>query len=222
MNGGYKNFVIGRYAPGSSARVKVKHKKVRQNIDNCKKKVYNRISDLRKRDEIRQKSTFAKKWRVFMKDLKKYLTWAGYAFGVIAFIMIFCPVVKTNDLEILGCPETCNGLDVIFGMKARNYLGQEWELFEFSFMNLLTYVLVLVGAACTFRNKNDSVKLRYISIACFAVAAIFFFCTVSFCVMESELKEELSLGFGAVIGGISSLLAAGCLAYPIVMEKIKK
>ncbi len=155
-------------------------------------------------------------------DLGKLLTIVAAALGVIALVMLFLPAVTAE-----GASDSYSGLDVVFG-KSEEFAGHKIEVFAFSFMNLVTYLLVIAGivlSVMAFLGKGGGL-MPVIAAAAFVVAAIFFFCTVSFVAFPGEYAKEASeafqeyakLGAGPIIGGIVSILAAGANVGKIVLK----
>jgi hypothetical protein len=73
--------------------------------------------------------------------------------------------------------------------------------------------------------------MKYVALACFAVAAIFFFCMVNFSQPSKEIvdivgksaakkmmEEALDLGIGAILGGIACLVGAASVACDTFMK----
>ena len=162
-----------------------------------------------------------------MKLFKKFAPVIAAALGVIAIIMIFLPAIVAGKNDY-------SGLKIVFGYKetVKSLTGEsKVELLKFSFMNLLPYLLVLAGAALcvlSFLGKGNK-YFAYVAIACFALAAIFFFCVIPFTLLADYLqdaadklgvnaKEEWKLGAGSVIAAICSILAAACTAAPIFLK----
>lgn len=161
-----------------------------------------------------------------MNKIKKFAPLAAAVAAVIALIMIFLPAIVVEE-------ETYSGLKVIFGYTEKQSgmgLTLEVELFAFSFMNLLTYLLVIAGGVCGVLAfmKSDKPIFAWIAAACLALAGIFFFCSVGFTVLSKDLvdlgatKENFKLGAGAVIGGIVSILGALCAIAPTALKALKK
>lgn len=131
--------------------------------------------------------------------------------GIVALVMLFLPAVKQKTLEL-----TYSGLDITFGYEEANI-----EIFKFSFMNLLTYILVLAGIVCAILSAmGKSKKLTsLISSLAFIVGGVFFFLSITFSVLPvtgilaEAVKEELTLGYGAIIGAITSILAGLGMGY---------
>ena len=136
-----------------------------------------------------------------MKKILKYLPFLPAVFGVLALIMIFLPAIK-----IAGADKTYNGLTTVF--------GSEKDGFAFSFMNLLTYLLVIAAIACNVIGVLKKKQIfSYVVVACFLLATIFFFCTVNFVSfidslssMADVLKEMIDLGVGSILAAIFCIL----------------
>ena len=125
----------------------------------------------------------------------------GAILGVASLIMLFFPAVTVADTQT-----TYSGLQVVFGYKD----GE--TILKFSFLNLLTYLLIVVGIVFlifNFINSTNYFLALYSAIA-FIVAGILFFCTISFTMPEvAVMRETFSLGIGATLGGIFALIAGG-------------
>lgn len=161
-----------------------------------------------------------------MNKIKKFAPLAAAVAAVIALIMIFLPAIVVEE-------ETYSGLKVIFGYTEKESgmgITLKVEVFAFSFMNLLTYLLVIAGGVCGVLAfmKSDKPIFTWIAAACLALAGIFFFCSVGFTVLSKDLvdlgatKENFKLGAGAVIGGIVSILGALCAIAPTALKALKK
>lgn len=158
-------------------------------------------------------------------DLGMIATLCAAVLGVIAIIMLALPAVKVIDAD-----ETYKGWDVVFGYiytASAGGLTVSTEVFKFSFMNLLTYLFVIVGIVCTVLNYlgKGGKYMNLIATVAFLIAGIFFFLTVAFSVPVSKLatteklREQLELGAGAIIGGICSILAAVASGYKAFIAK---
>ena len=69
----------------------------------------------------------------------KPLSFVAAVLGVVAVVMLFLPAIGIKDTDT-----TYTGLQITFGYK-ESLLGFEYTVFDFSFMNLLTYILAVVG-----------------------------------------------------------------------------
>ena len=145
--------------------------------------------------------------------LSGYCDFAAILFGVAAFCMMFLTCVKYTGV-FTGTTEF-TGYQIAFGYSAKSG-SVSVQMLAFSFMNLLPYILVLVGifatALCAF-GKRSSGLLGIIAFAAFVVAAVFFFLAANFVVLpESTLfsKENFSLAVGSILSGSFSIVAALC------------
>ena len=164
------------------------------------------------------------KKKILNKELKGILSIAGIILGAIAVIMMFLPAIGIKDSE------TYTGLQLAFGYKTTNdtLLGTVTTVhFDFSFMNLLTYLLLIGGvvfSVLSFINRGGKFA-SFIAMGLTLVAGIFFFLTISFSVpganikvaqpsliLLENVKEGFVLGVGSIVGGIVSLLSCACLA----------
>lgn len=153
------------------------------------------------------------------KSLSKYACYAGIAYAVVAICMIFLAAVS---YKVGNEVTTYSGLQVVFGYKAtETVLGSKVsvEILDFSFMNLLPYILLIVGLVLAVMNLlgKGNKLMTIIACACFVIAGILLLLTVSLCVPHvNEVlgnnvpvldKEKMSLGIGAILGGIFAILA---------------
>ena len=160
-------------------------------------------------------------------NIGQILTLSAILLGIIAFVMVFLPAVAIKDSET-----AYNGLQVAFGYSEENILGGTTTYLQFSFMNLLTVILVLVGVVFTVLGMlgKGSKFANLISGVSFIVAGVFFFLSVAFCIPEEgfsniigffggNIKDWLVLGVGAIIGGILSILAGAACLGNVVLKK---
>jgi hypothetical protein len=166
------------------------------------------------------------------KMLPLIMTAAAAFWGLVAIIMLFVPAVAVKDADA-----TYNGLKIVFGYTAKQtVLGSTvtYTVFNFSFMNLLTYILVLAGLVLSVLNVKMQNKLfSVIAAVVFLVAGIFFFCTVGFTSVNadasklfaslgSNIKDSLSLAVGAILGGVCSIAAALASIGNFLLKKLVK
>ena len=149
------------------------------------------------------------------KKNNKAYAFMATLFGIVAVAMLFLPVVGIKDTDTVY-----KGMDVAFGLK-ESVFGGTVEIFSFSFMNLLTYVLVIGGIVFAILGAmgKGSAFADFISFGAFVVGAVFFFMQVAFCIPNSgleslvgffggDVKDSLTLAYGAIIGGVASALSA--------------
>jgi hypothetical protein len=174
------------------------------------------------------------------KKIEKFIPLIAAALGVVAIIMLFLPAVVIPATKLTE-EVNYNGWQAIFGLtETSKVLGNEvkTEYLVFSFMNLLTLILVAAGivlCVLSFLGKGNKF-FAFIAIACFIVAAVFFFLTLKFTtagsvyainligqeLSQAEAKKGWALGVGPIIGGILSILAGLVVSVPVVAKLLKK
>lgn len=158
-------------------------------------------------------------------NLGKPLSFVAAVLGLAAVAMLFLPAIGIKDTDT-----TYTGLQITFGYKD-SLLGFEYTVFDFSFMNLLTYILAVVGIVFSVLSAmgKGSKFAAFIAVAAFAVSGVFFFLSVSYTLpnedaskiisfVGGDIKDALTLAYGAIIGGVASLLAAVCNLGKIVLK----
>lgn len=161
--------------------------------------------------------------------LGKILACVAAVLGLVAFFMMFAPAAGIKDTDT-----AYTGANLAFGCKefvGVGSLGKDVEVFKFSFMNFLTYLLVIVGivfAVLAFLGKLGKIS-AIVAAVCFLVAGIFFFCAVPFCApatdnaeLAKKAKEGLSLGAGAIVGGIFAIISALASCATLFVGKLAK
>ena len=159
----------------------------------------------------------AKKKRT--NSLTQIVTAAAVLLGLVAIAMIFVPTVTVKGIINTY---TFTGLNLAFGCNLEN---TSTAIFEFSFMNLLTYILALavtvVALMGLIKNSFASGLFRIIAAACFIVSGVFFFMSINFCIpnttasnitkfFSGDIKSAGTLAVGAYIGGITAIIAGVC------------
>ena len=162
----------------------------------------------------------AKKKRT--NSLTQIVTAAAVLLGLVAIAMIFVPTIGIKDSET-----TFTGLQLAFGYTKSVKVGLAAitvTYFEFSFMNLLTYILALAGTVVALmgliKNSFASGLFRIIAAACFIISGVFFFMSLNFCIPNTtateafkligDIKSNGVLAIGAYIGGITAIIAGVC------------
>ena len=161
-----------------------------------------------------------------------------YALGAIvtalvAFFLMFAPAASNSGGSFTGA-------QMAFGYsESGEVLGSTVtvHILNFSFMNFLPYLLLLIGMA--FSGLAAFGKLSkiapFIAAACYLVAGVFLFCVIPFCSPSvntsiggiddnyiKNFKDALSLGTGAIVAGIFALLSALCSVCPFFIKMITK
>ena len=151
-----------------------------------------------------------------MKKVIKFLPLVAAVLGLVAAMALFLPVIDLANGDKFPGIATVIGYDKDYGG------GMVVPMLGFSFMNLLTYILVSGGIVCailTYLNKGGK-YVAWIGVACLLIAGIFFFCVQSFATVEYEaLKTIWSRGYAAILAGISSILGACSLVAAKLLNK---
>ena len=157
-------------------------------------------------------------------------------FAIVAVCMMFADAVKLVSGE--NVLVSYKGTQVAFGYSETYPIIGEVKFLNFSFMNLLPYILALAGAvvAVLAALSKKSFLLNIIAVACFVAAAVFFFTAASYVsVAGSEgsgslnalvknivdaLKDgdNLKIAIGSILGGVFSIVAAACSALKIFVK----
>lgn len=167
------------------------------------------------------------------KQISKFCSFASALLALVAVIMIFLPQIAAAGEN---ADTTYNGLQLAFGatLSENSLFGQGLTVkIDFSFMNLLAYVLVLAGLVLIVLQLAGISKGKLTALiaaaALIAGGILFFFVldfssfttassgliqtstTVKFAEQNTENVTVWKLGVGAIIGGITAILA-GVLA----------
>lgn len=162
--------------------------------------------------------------------LANIISLVSIVLGIVAICMMF-----TNSVGLaLKIGEKTSESTAYSGLNAT--FGKE-NVFAFSFMNLLTYILVIaaiVFAILKLTNVFSGKLSSILTTILFVVAGVFFFCSGTFSVVVEEFNTANSLlgsitgnnlvvvktlEIGSIIAGICSLLAGVCSLVPLFTAK---
>lgn len=156
------------------------------------------------------------KKKVKINNLRLILSAVAALFAVVAFFLMFAPAAT---FEVVGTKGSYSGAQMTFGYTETTtvpIVGTEIKstVLNFSFLNLLPYILLVAGIVFNFLNKFCKFS-NFISAGCYVVAGVLFFLVIVMCAPNVEnadlvnsFKENLTLGAGAIVAGILSILAA--------------
>ncbi len=147
---------------------------------------------------------------------------AAALLAVVAICMMFVPAATVNDTNM-----TYTGLQLTFGYSEDTLLGTVTVL-NFSFLNFLPYLLALAGivfSVLTALGKLGKIA-PIIATVCYLAAGVLFFLVITMCVPNSGdskdladlFRKTLSLGAGAIVAGVLSILAALCSAVAVIKK----
>lgn len=128
--------------------------------------------------------------------------------GLAAIIMLFLPAVAIKDGKT-----TYTGLQVVFGYTNDLRL----EVFGFSFMNLLPYLLALGGLVFSALGAagRGSKLGAIIAAAAFIAAGVFFIMSNTFCDYLFG-KDVLAIAYGAIVAAVASFVAGACQLFKAI------
>lgn len=171
------------------------------------------------------------------KLLGSILSGVTILFAIVALCMMFVKSVKvmSGENEVLSF----TGAQTVFGYTwKKEVLGTTLsaKILDFSFMNLLPYLLLLAGilfAALGYEGKSGFL-MNILATAAFVVAAVFFFLAPQFVVVAesgssivdsavnsivSALKDDgATVAIGGILAGVFSAIAAVCSGLKIFVK----
>lgn len=159
-------------------------------------------------------------------NTRKILGLIGAILGIVAICMIFVETVKVPDTKVLGNViegEGYTGLKVVFGFKS-----DDVAVFGFSFMALLTYLLMILGVALSissYKAKKNNKVFDVFAVALFVVAGVFCFLMPGFVVGADTIlgkvvnEVDYTLAIGGIVSAVASILAALCMSVKVITSK---
>lgn len=141
--------------------------------------------------------------------------------GVVAIVMMFVPSIGEKTLDW-----SFTGMEATFGCE-KNILGLSGTVLEFSTMNLISYILVAGGVVFTILGAlgRGSKFAGFIAAGAFVVAGVFFFLMPQYTILSDTAKglldlagKKLTLGAGAIVSAVCSLLAGAAQLYRILFR----
>ncbi|MBQ8451835.1 MAG: hypothetical protein IJ538_03565 [Clostridia bacterium] len=139
--------------------------------------------------------------------------------GIVAVCMIFVHSLTVN--LALGATAEYTGLQATFGYTAKGTLVDVVH-FSFSFMNLLSYLLVLAAVVLVVLRLANVVKAKavdWIAVILFVVAGVLFFLMPQLAVSELYNGVTKTLAVGAILSAVFSLVAGALVCVKAVLKK---
>lgn len=136
------------------------------------------------------------------KKNAKIFSGAAILLGLVALVMLFLPNVAIKDTDT-----TYTGLQMAFGYSETvPVIGTKVKIFDFSFMNLLVYILAAGGIVISIIFANGGKLFTLIAAAAFIASGVMFFPSPSFCAYLLG-SDVLELAWGAIVGAVAALIA---------------
>jgi hypothetical protein len=164
------------------------------------------------------------------KNLDKIVALAAIVFAVVSLLMIFANAAVQESTG-----HTFSGANLIFGYtETTELLGKKISTTIFNFSaNFVTFILLIVGiVAVVLALLGKFQKIATIvAAAAFIVAGVFYFLMIQFCSPYTTLtgdnaakyvqtvKDSLTLGAGAIVGGIFAIVAGLASASLLFIKK---
>ena len=153
-------------------------------------------------------------------ELKLIFDVLAVVLSVVAVCMIFVKSVYVQGL--LTAEYT--GLEATFGCVNPD---TELSFLNFSFMNLLPYILLVLAVVLVILSMCGIVKgkvAKYLACALLAVSGILFFCIGAFVVPGDFYVVKVTTGLmvGAIVAGSCALVAAACEVLTLVLKTKKR
>lgn len=155
-------------------------------------------------------------------SMMKYAGFVAILLALAAIGFMFAPAIVYGTGDD---PTTFTAFQTMFGYTSKSgdriVVTRTW--LDFSFMNLLTLILIAAGIVLSVMKMfvgGKSKLFTLITTACFIVAGVFLFMTVTFTVphvsdnaaerLGDLSKSNMTLGWGAIVAAICSLIAGSC------------
>lgn len=161
-------------------------------------------------------------------SMMKYAGFVAILLALAAIGFMFAPAITAyadGAPATYTGPATFTAFQAMFGYTAKSgdriITTRTW--LDFSFMNLLALILIAAGIVLSVMKMfvgGKSKLFTLITTACFIVAGVFLFMTVTFTVPHVSdntaekffdlTKDNMTLGWGAIVAAICSLIAGSC------------
>ena len=157
-------------------------------------------------------------------SMMKYAGFVAILLALAAIGFMFAPAIVYGTGDD---PTTYTAFQTMFGYTKRIQIGgglyRDVQYFDFSFMVLLTLILIAAGIVLSVMKMfvgGKSKLFTLITTACFIVAGVLLFMVIPLSVPHvynegswaqySLSKDNMTLGWGAIVAAICSLIAGSC------------
>lgn len=157
-------------------------------------------------------------------SMMKYAGFVAILLALAAIGFMFAPAIVYGTGDD---PTTFTAFQTMFGYTKRIQIGgglyRDVQYFDFSFMVLLTLILIAAGIVLSVMKMfvgGKSKLFTLITTACFIVAGVLLFMLIPLSVphVYNEgswaqyllSKDNMTLGWGAIVAAICSLIAGSC------------
>ncbi len=156
-------------------------------------------------------------------SVTKYAGFAAILLALASIGFMFAPAIVYGTGDD---PATYTLFQAMFGYtETISYRGLSYTkaMFDFSFMNLLSLILLAAGivfSVLKMLSGKNAKLFTLITTACFIVAGVFLFMVITYAIphvsdnaIEKLLdlsKDSMKLGWGAIVSAICALIAGAC------------
>ena len=156
------------------------------------------------------------------KSITKYAGFTAILLALASIGFMFAPAIVYGEGDNAT---TYTAFQTMFGYtsKTGDRIVVTRTLLDFSFMNLLTLILLAVGivfSVLKMLSGKNAKLFTLITTACFIVAGVFLFMTITFTDPHVSTntaeklfdlsKDNMTLGWGAIVSAICALIAGAC------------
>lgn len=152
-----------------------------------------------------------------MEKLKKHLPLISAILAVVAFLMLFVPVILNVWDPEFGT-HTFFGFESVFGTH-KDFYGTTVHVLRYSFWNLLSYLLVVYVAVFGFVcRKKVNAKLGIFTGVCALAAGIIFFLVLQTTFFANQGVTGALIGPGAIVAGVCSILSCAAIVWASILR----
>ena len=152
-----------------------------------------------------------------MEKLKKHLPLISAILAVVAFLMLFVPVILNVWDPEFGT-HTFFGFESVFGTH-KDFYGTTVHVLRYSFWNLLSYLLVVYVAVFGFVcRKKVNAKLGIFTGVCALAAGIIFFLVLQTTFFANQGVTGALIGPGAIVAGVCSILSCVAIVWASILR----